>query len=347
MTDPHTILVLGAGASQGFGLPLGADLRSVIADDLNIMFDDWGSELQSGSYRIVEALRAIVRSEDGRQGDINLHRQAAVQIARSMPLSGSIDEYIERHSDDLLKVLCAKLAIAKAILEAERKSSIFSEAHREDYLGSVQDCWLALLLRDVTRGLGKSALKNAFSDLTIVNFNYDRCVQHFAYHWFQRMYDLVPQEAAEICKSIQIYHPYGRLGPLSYEHANGSVPYGADVTASRLLQMASGIRTYSEVAENIADSDTLTDHFANADRVVFLGFGFHRQNVEVLAPIAKGRSFLRCYATAAGIRKARLELIESRVRSTLGQIYRSDVSFNVVSGNCEDLWQEYGELIVR
>ena len=77
----NTILVLGAGASFGFGLPLGSGLRNAIATDLNIMFDDWGSNLQSGSHEIVEALRIIVRENDGQRGNINPHRLAAVQIA--------------------------------------------------------------------------------------------------------------------------------------------------------------------------------------------------------------------------------------------------------------------------
>ena len=81
MRTQKTILVLGAGASAGFGLPLGSGLRSTISDDLNIMFDDWGQSLKSGSPEIVEALRVLVRETDGRT-DINPHRIAAIQISR-------------------------------------------------------------------------------------------------------------------------------------------------------------------------------------------------------------------------------------------------------------------------
>src|SRR3546814_14114906 len=45
------------------------------------MFDDCGSRLESGSGEIVEALRVLIRTNDGAGSDINSHRQAAVQIA--------------------------------------------------------------------------------------------------------------------------------------------------------------------------------------------------------------------------------------------------------------------------
>ena len=91
---------------------------------------------------------------------------------------------------DLRKVECAKLAIAKAILQAERSSLIYADPQgRNDPFEKASDSWLAFLLRDLTRGLGKDDLSVAFENLTIINFNYDRCVEHFAYHWFQRVYD--------------------------------------------------------------------------------------------------------------------------------------------------------------
>lgn len=236
MRTSKSILVLGAGASKGFGLPLGSELRNSIASDLNIMFDaDWGQRLESGSPEIVEALRLIVGKDDNGRSDINGHRLAAVQIAGSMRLSGSIDEYIERHKDDLLKVQCAKLAIGKAILEAERKSTIYADPHgRKDPLEKASESWLAYMLRDLTRGLSKANLGDAFENLSIINFNYDRCVEHLCYHWFQRLYDLSESESAEVCNRMKIYHPYGSLGSLPYQAQSSNIPYGGEIRSHRL-----------------------------------------------------------------------------------------------------------------
>lgn len=348
MRTQKTILVLGAGASYGFGLPLGSGLRTTIADDLNIKFDDWGKGLESGSPAIVEALRSLVRTDDGRQGDINPHRHAAVQISGSMRLSGSIDEYIERHKRDLKKVECAKLAIAKAILQAERSSSIYADPQgRNDPFENAAESWLAYLLRDLTRGLGKDDLSVAFENLTIINFNYDRCVEHFAYHWFQRVYDLSEAESAVVCNDLRIYHPYGSLGPLPQQGATAAVPYGGKLSPQRLVDIASRIQTYSEAIDEMTQPGFVASDLRAAKRVVFLGFGFWPQNVRVLGAGASKRATLRCYASTEGIRQPRLELIQTALASAMHVEAPDGLVFDHVAGNCEAFWNEFGDVIAQ
>lgn len=346
MRTVETILVLGAGASQGFGLPLGSGLRNMIADDLNIMFDEWGRSLESGSHEIVEALRLTVHQPDGRTGDINRHRHAAVQISGSMRLSGSIDEYIERHKEDALKVQCAKLAIAKAILQAERNSTIYADPRGDnDVFERAADSWLAYMLRDLTRGLGKAALRSAFQNVTIVNFNYDRCVEHFCYHWFQRVYDLSESESADICKSIKIYHPYGVLGPLHYQSPNTAVPYGGEINARRLIEIADRIKTYSEAVDE--HPSFVGSDITSTNRVAFLGFGFHQQNVDLLGAVSGPHVTMRCYATTQGVRPPRMELIRNHLVSAFNVETANGFFFEALSGSCEDFWAEYGDVIVQ
>lgn len=348
MRNGNTVLVLGAGSSVGFGLPLGSDLRKIIADDLNIMFDDWGSELKSGSHEIVEALRVLARAKDDTRSDISPHRQAAVQIARSMPLSSSIDEYIERHKEDSLKVECAKLAIAKAILEAERGSTIYADPQgRQDPFDQASESWLAYLLRDLTRGVGKANLAGAFVNLAIINFNYDRCIEHFAYHWLQRVYDLSEAQAAAVCKSIKIYHPYGSLGPLPYETDQQGIPFGGEIHSRRLISIAEGIKTYSEAVDEVAEPSFVRSDLMNARRLVFLGFGFHSQNISILAAGAGKRSTLRCYASADGIREPRLDIIKAQLASAMGVEAANGLFFHALGGNCEAFWEEYGDVVLQ
>lgn len=312
------------------------------------MFDDWGQKLESGSYEIVEALRLIVRQQDARNGDINPHRHAAVQISGSMRLSSSIDEYIERHKDDPRKVQCAKLAIAKAILEAERGSSIYSDPREQnDPFERAAETWLAYMLRDLTRGLNKAALPSAFSNITIINFNYDRCVEHFCYHWFQTIYDLTEPESAEVCRAIRIYHPYGFLGPLRYQDPSNCVPYGGEVNARRLIEIAARIRTYSEAFEETSDPSYVASALAETRRVVFLGFGFHPQNVQLLGASGGQRTTLRCYATTEGIREPRIELIRNAIAAAMRVSEPNGLFFDGVKGNCEAFWNEYGEVVVQ
>jgi hypothetical protein len=122
LRSQKTVLVLGAGASCGFGLPIGAQLKDTISQDLNIGFA-FNSQLESGSWEIVEALRVLARARG--ESNINTFLASARRIAQSMNISGSIDEFVERHSAEKDVSICAKLSIAKSILLAERSSKLF------------------------------------------------------------------------------------------------------------------------------------------------------------------------------------------------------------------------------
>jgi hypothetical protein len=274
------VLILGAGASKGFGLPLGNELKDKIATDLRIMFDDFGTRLSSGSHEIVDALRTLVaNNKTGIRGDINPHRAVAVRISQAMGPSGSIDEYVERHRNDPKYAECAKLAIAKAILEGERKSSIYldrQDSNEDDeILRRNSTSWLSMFLRDITKRLDRDEIVGAFSNLYVINFNYDRCFEHFSYHWIKGMYDFSDDEARQICETIRVYHPYGKLGDLPYQNPRNSIAFGGKIYGERLVAIASNIRTYSETAAHAAELDHARSAIADAHSVVFLGFGFH------------------------------------------------------------------------
>lgn len=312
------------------------------------MFDDWGRGLQSGSHEIVEALRSLARGDDGRAGDINPYRQAAVQIARSMPLSSSIDEYIERHRDDLLKVQCAKLAIAKAILEAERSSTMYADPREdEDPLAGSPDSWLAHLLRDLTRGVSKNDLGEALSRIVIINFNYDRCVEHFTYHWLQRIYDLDELSAGRVCGDLKIYHPYGSLGPLPYAAGDRGVPFGGEVRPARLVAIAETIKTYSEAVDELAEPSFVRASLSTIRRLIFIGFGFHAQNIRILGASGGQRTTLRCYASTEGIPEPRLDIIRSQLASAMRVEAPNGLFFDHLRGSCEAFWQEYGDVLLH
>lgn len=344
----RTVVVLGAGASKVFGLPLGAELRDNIARDLNIKFDRFGRDLTSGSYEITDALRLIFR-QDGRQESINPYRLAAVEIAEAMPFSSSIDEYIERHSDDMRKALCAKLAIGKSILEAERKSTLYWDARRlggEDGLPlEAAQTWLSYFLRDLTRGKTRSDIATAFKKITVVNFNYDRCFEQFAYVWLQSVYRLDREDAAEIVKSIGVYHPYGRLSELSWEDSSG-IRYGAEMDVRKLLKMADRIRTYSEAKEPETGIDLIKERISKSSSIVFLGFGFHQQNIELLTVDGRKNAAMKCYATTSGLSEPSWNIFKNRVKTMLAISPERNLNSFSLNGTCEKFWAEYSTPIL-
>lgn len=351
MRGQKTVLILGAGASKGFGLPLGDGLKAIIAKDLRISFDDFGRSLESGSYEIVDALRILVRDQQtGLQGDINPHRAVAVRISNAMGPSGSIDEYVERHRNDSKYSDCAKLAIAKAILEAERNSTIYFDYRLDDddLVGDNSQSWLSMLLRDITKRLTRDEIPDAFSKLFIINFNYDRCIEHFSFLWLKQMYNFTEIEAAQICSRISIYHPYGKLGDLPYENPNDQVAFGEKITGEKLVSVASKIRTYSEIGLDDKKLALAQNALIEAKKLVFLGFGFHEQNMEILTvPESNERATIVCYATTKDVSNPRIELDKERIARSFRVKDPGGLFFDHVPDTCEAFWRQYGDVVSR
>ena len=67
----NTVFVIGAGASKEAHLPTGKELKSDISMLLDIRFDEFGHRLESGDYKVMEALRLYVKRSDGNRGNIN------------------------------------------------------------------------------------------------------------------------------------------------------------------------------------------------------------------------------------------------------------------------------------
>ena len=98
----------------------------------------------------------------------------------------------------------------------------------------------------LTRGISHKKIDDVFHGLTLISFNYDRCLEHFLFNALQRLYDVDAKKAADICNNAQIFHPYGAVGALPYQNKNNSVCFGGDQTGNTYVALASQIRTYTE-----------------------------------------------------------------------------------------------------
>src|SRR5215469_9951144 len=125
MFKSKTVFIVGAGASQEAGLPTGAQLKDIIAEKLNITYlNDFAfGTPDAGDEEIAFALSVYAR-ETG--GDFSSYLHEAWKIRDAMPQAISIDNYIDTHSMNHSLVLCGKLGIVRSIIEAERKSKLFT-----------------------------------------------------------------------------------------------------------------------------------------------------------------------------------------------------------------------------
>ncbi len=302
MFKPRILFVVGAGASKEAGLPIGNELTATIAEKIKFKFEDFSQT--AGDTRIAEALREHVRREDRRGGDIEPYLQACRQISAAMPQAPSIDSFIHTHQGNKEIELCGKLAIVQSILEEEQKSLLFFDPQarnaRPDF-NKLQKTWYNSFMPLLTEGYNKDNISNIFGSVAFIAFNYDRCIEHFLFHSLQNYYHVEPVEAAGIMQVLRIIHPYGVAGHLPWQLNNGGgVPFGNSQRGKELLALAGQIKTFTESFKDYALITDIHRLVRDAETVVFLGFAFHPQNMDLIQP-PKPSNAKHVFATAKGI----------------------------------------------
>lgn len=309
------IAIVGAGASSELGLPIGSQLKEHISKLLRIEFDDWGSKLERGDRSICEALRAYAAEIYDGQRLINPFLPDLHHISDAMPQAISIDHFINDQRGRGNIDICGKLGISRAILLAEKTSSLYLKDERRDEridFSKTETSWLNPFARIITQSCTSDELAERFSHIGLVIFNYDRCVEHFIYYWLQSYYKMGPDKAAELVQCLDIYHPYGTVGPLPWQNQQQGVSYGCDPHPDQLLKIAKQIKTFTEGTDpSSSDICGIRELISDAERVVFLGFAFHALNLDLLRSAARANVSQRAiYGTALGVSDVDLGIIQ-------------------------------------
>ena len=281
------LFIVGAGASSEANLPTGDKLKYMIADFLDMQFDDMDSQI-SGDRLITEALRLYVKKKDkfseGMNGQLI---NACCRIRDAMPQALSIDNFIDTHSDDKEIELCGKLAIVRSVLAAEQKSLLYvnnrtSEINKINYR-SLDETWYSSFMKLLTDSCKKEDLIKRLESIALIVFNYDRCIEHFLYNSLQNYYGIQPEEAGKLVNGIKIYHPYGVVGRLPWQGGT-SIEFGEKPQPSLLLELAGQIKTFTEGTDpSSSEINAIHDSVFEAATIVFLGFAFHKLNMELMS----------------------------------------------------------------
>lgn len=348
MFTRKTVFVVGAGASTDFKLPMGSDLKLDIGRKLDIYFD--GYELKSGDRRIVETIRAIGRKNDV---DPNKFVRAGRSIAAAMPQSISIDNFLHTHSHDEDIVFMGKLAIATCILDAERGSSLMIDQSRgETSIGFTtnQTTWLNTFFQMLCEGVTLAESSSIFDNVSVVTFNYDRCIEHYLPHALANYFRIDIERANELTSKLQILHPYGQVGRLPWQMgADTAIAYGDKPNIETHPRLAAQIRTFTE---RVRDDDTLDKirlALSEAVQVVYLGFSYGQMNMDLMqieTSVVPKKVYGTCYKMSSPNTHASKE----HIARALG---RSDLGFQLVN-TCEladckanQLLNDYWYLIAR
>lgn len=347
MFNKKTVIVLGAGASEEVKLPTGKELKEIIAGLLDIRFED-GITWTSGDRIILNALRTVVRQSTGNPGDINPYLHAGWAIRDAMPQAISIDNFMDVHNEDKKIELCGKLAIVRAILQAEKNSWLYVDSERynqhPDYQ-RIAPTWFNSFVQLLTENCRFDQLVERLTSISLIIFNYDRCIEHFLYHSLQTYYQIDARKAAEIVNGIEIYHPYGAVGHLPWQNCGTSVDFGAEPNAEQLLSLAEQIKTFTEGTDTDSSQVLrIRQRVVEADILVFLGFAFHYLNLTLLTPGASGTPATRSgdydyFATAFGTSENDCKIIKTDIARMKGK-QPSDANLRN-DLKCNELFREY------
>jgi hypothetical protein len=261
---PHTVVVLGAGASKPYGLPIGRELLSEIKETIR------GETSQT--------LREISQGKFGEDDFRNL----LISLERKRPRPSTIDEYLRKAAPRIREL--GKVMIARVLLSKEH--------HAVHTLpGFVDRDWMYDFV-----GRLKHATPEARSRLGIVTFNYDRILEH---RIVVELHADAVQEDRELASAdyplVQIEHVHGALGSVR-AHANWCNGYFSEgITQGKIAEAQQSISIVAEQAAEPAFTRARA-MIGKAQRVLFMGFGFDSANLQRLGLVESSKAPLRTIA---------------------------------------------------
>ncbi len=265
-----TTLIVGAGASKDYGLPTGPELQRAI---IRFLKPDDAHDLGL-DIRIMEVLGELQRETFHNS---NAFVETCRWIASALPLSPSIDSFLETHSaKNHLVGRLGKFAIARLIAEREQASALNNNNPAQVDFGILAQSWLGQLWARGLRGVAADNPRQALGNYRIITFNYDRCIEQFMRLVYQHFFQSSRDEAQEFVDSLEIIHVYGSLGP-----SGGNLDFGLIQSSAQSLEAMNNLRTYSEKVDDDT-SARIRQILDTTERVIFLGFSFAKINTDFL-----------------------------------------------------------------
>jgi len=279
--------------------------------------------------------------------NVNDLMAAGRRIAKGINFSGSIDDYIHTHQHNELIKICGKLGIVQTIVEYEKKSKLFIDTNKRPHKfrdeNGVLQSWLSkfmVLLQ--SQIIAETNLDHLFKNVMIINFNYDRCIEQFLYHALQDLYGVDGNRASKLIGSLRIFHPYGTVAPLPWQHGDGGLHFGGNPGGyhTELGRLIDNIRTYNEEVEEGRELAILRQIFAASKRFVFLGFHFHKQNLELITP-PEMKEDVDIFATALNRSASDVEVIKERMTHVFGVSVSYGPQHYETSMDCTKLFTDF------
>ncbi|MEZ5513772.1 MAG: SIR2 family protein [Steroidobacteraceae bacterium] len=266
MIKMSTVVVLGAGASVPYGFPTGRELL--------------GLARQYGD----QELKKLIFDRGYHRG---LHQ------ALHHTGNASIDAMLEYNSD---LVPAGKCLIAALLLKSEHEMHLRRHPRLENCSEQekkrIASEWFEILFEEM--GAPKLC-EFKENQVTFVTYNYDRVLEYKLQLALQVKYSPASVKADDYRDALggtEIIHLHGQLGFLRTwtDDESKVVGFGAGVVdpandifdKDKVFAAADAIKIMHESEETSEELERARQRISEADRVVFLGFGYAEQNLKRL-----------------------------------------------------------------
>jgi len=289
-------------------------------------------QVTGGPARIFEHYDEVIgRASQPQLDKFYLRLKACTQIASGIESADSIDEYIYRYAHEPIIAEVGKLQITNAISTAENSSSMNDGFRLSPE--SLDETWIWAFTKALISGVRADQVDEIGQNITIICFNYDRCIEHYLENALTRsFYGLTQLEARAIVERINIIHPYGWLGSLEEFPFGGTANFG---------KMAGNIITWSESIQDFEIVTKMRKSIREARQIAFLGFGFAAQNMELLnsQPIDTPIYFPNVYSTGFGLVREIEETLKANISALVSRHigYRFDQIHFQYGEKCKNL----------
>lgn len=339
MRFDKTTIILGAGASKEFDLPTGIELQERIFSILEFGYSDY-SRFQPADP---EFFNLIVRYCSRLEIDESALTDAAARIRSGLPLAPSIDNFLDARRDDEYVIKLGKLAIAYCILKAESKSRLFQMSKSNSIRPiKVTETWLAEMFKIICQGNTKESLSETLSNITFIIFNYDRCIEEALPRMISVYFGIDLRESYGIADQVTIIHPYGSLGDLDRigikDSGFGAVERLEDL---KIKQMSEKITLFTEKMQDFGELESISEALEHSALIIFLGFGFHRQNIEILGNSKAGWNAREIIGTRSGISDTDHKVVEEILMSKTNMNTAHNPKIDLRNMHCRDFFREF------
>lgn len=350
--EGSTVYILGAGSSVELSVsnsnkfPDGSSLKHIIADSFKLQ--RYGENQNIANEIMQQALVELsILNGDIDRSRMREYVHASQQIRNAMPLAPSIDNFVHAHNDNDKILSCAKIAIVKTILDAERNCRLTRSASNDGSFYQkyriLEDTWYAKYFWNLIEGCTFEDIGEKLSKTKFVIFNYDRCFEYFIFDALQTYFDIDDETTKEILSNLDIFHAYGKVGSLGWQDESNVISFGAKLNASQLISLSSEIRTFAE-DDNSKSGEIakIRSVILDSKKYVFLGYAFHELNMQILKHPQSSMGVdgqKTCFGTAFGFSEANIELIKAeKLCSQLG--LRKD-SVHIDHLTCAEMLSHY------